>query len=283
MTVPVSDSVVRVACCQVSLLVGDTLGNRARLRSAIVAAADAGARIVVLPELANTGYMFEDLAELRAVAEPADGASVKDWELLARERDLVIVAGFAEAGHDGLVYNTAVLVDKTGLRARYRKAHLWDREKDGLFTAGSESPPVVDTAWGRIGVLICYDLEFPEWVRSAALEGAELLCCPVNWPLYPRPAGERPTEIVKIQANATVNRMFIAAADRAGRERGQDWLGGSVIVDVDGFPLTPIILGAQASLSATVDLGEARAKGISDRNDVHADRRPSLYNRLTEG
>ncbi|SDJ88009.1 Predicted amidohydrolase [Cryobacterium psychrotolerans] len=273
---------IRVACCQVSLAVGDTPGNLARLRAAVTRAADAGARIVVLPELANTGYMFEDLAELRAAAEPLDGASVRQWEALARELDLVIVAGFAEAGDDGLVYNSAVLVDKTGLRARYRKAHLWDREKDNLFSAGSDAPPVVDTAFGRIGVLICYDLEFPEWVRSAALEGAELLCCPVNWPLYPRPAGERPTEIVKVQAGATVNRMFIAAADRAGQERGQDWLGGSVIVDADGFPLTPISLGEETLVLATVDLAEARAKGISDRNDVHADRRPALYTRLTQ-
>lgn len=278
----VTDSMVRVACCQVSLMVGDTLGNRSRVRDAIVTASDAGARVIVLPELANVGYMFDDLAELRAAAEPADGASVRDWELLARERDLVIVAGFAEAGDDGLVYNSAVLIDKTGRRATYRKAHLWDREKDNLFTAGSDSPPVVETRWGRIGVVICYDLEFPEWVRVAALEGAELLCCPVNWPLYPRPEADRPTEIVKVQANATVNRMFIAVADRTGPERGQDWLGGSVIVDADGFPLTRINLGMDALVLADIDLAVAREKGISDRNDVHADRRPSLYTRVTE-
>ena len=201
---------------------------------AIVEAADAGARVVVLPELANTGYMFADIDELRAEAEPVDGPSVREWEQLARDRNLIIVGGFAEAGDDGLIYNSAVLVDETGLRARYRKAHLWDREKNDLFTAGSDAPPIVDTAAGHIGVLICYDLEFPEWVRAVALEGAELLCCPTNWPLYPRPVGERPSEIVKVQADASVNRMFVAAADRAGRERGQDWLGGSVIVDADG-------------------------------------------------
>jgi len=133
---------------------------------------------------------------------------------------------------------------------------------------------------GRIGLRICYDLEFPEWVRTVALEGAELLCCPVNWPLYPRPVGERPTEIVKLQANATVNRMFIAAADRSGRERGQDWLGGSVIVSADGFPLTDLKLGEETLRLATLDLAEARNKAISARNDVHADRRPELYTRI---
>lgn len=272
-----TDAPVRVACCQIPVMVGDPLGNRVSARAAIQAAADAGARIIVLPELANVGYMFDNRAQLQAAAETADGPSVREWELLARERDLVIVAGFAEAGDDGLVYNSAVLVDKTGRRAVYRKAHLWDREKDNLFTPGSDAPPVVDTPWGRIGMLICYDLEFPEWVRIPALEGAELLCCPVNWPLYPRPISERPTEIVKVQANATVNRMFIAAADRTGQERGQDWLGGSVVVDADGFPVTRITLGREAMLLADLNLGEARTKTISDRNDVHADRRPSLY------
>jgi predicted amidohydrolase len=125
--------------------------------------------------------------------------------------------------------------------------------------------------------MVCYDLEFPEWVRAVALAGAELLCAPVNWPLFPRPEGERPSEIIKVQAGAGVNRMFIAATDRAGRERGQDWLGGSVIVDADGYPLTPISLGTEALLLARVNLAEARVKTISERNDVHGDRRPELY------
>jgi len=142
-----SETAVVVACCQVCLTVGDTAGNRARLRSAIIEAADAGARVVVLPELANTGYMFVDLDELRAEAEPVDGPSVREWEQLARERNLIIVGGFAEAGDDGLIYNSAVLVDETGLRARYRKAHLWDREKNDLFTALGSPAHRGDGGW----------------------------------------------------------------------------------------------------------------------------------------
>ena len=93
------------------------------------------------------------------------------------------------------------------------------------------------TKFGRIGMLICYDLEIPEWVRMPALDGAQLLCAPVNWPAFPRPDGERPAEVVRVQADAAVNRMFIAACDRTGQERGVDWVGGSVIVDADGWPL----------------------------------------------
>ncbi|MGV8912104.1 MAG: nitrilase family protein [Rhodoglobus sp.] len=272
-----NNSMLTVASCQVALAVGDVASNRRSLRSAISEAADAGAQVVVLPELANTGYMFADIDELRTLAEPVDGPTVSEWVQLAGEHDVIIVGGFAEVGADGEVFNSAVLVDASGVLACYRKAHLWNTEKADLFTPGTGMPPVVDTAVGRLGVMVCYDLEFPEWVRTAALEGAELLCCPVNWPLYPAPEGERPIEVIKVQAAAATNRMFVVAADRAGCERGQDWLGGSVIVDADGFPLTSLGLGVAGMHLATIDLSDARNKTISERNDVHGDRRPELY------
>lgn len=227
--------------------------------------------------------MFANLDELRRNAEPLDGPTIQEWKQLAVQLGVVIVGGFAEAGDDGNVYISAVLVDESGLRTRYRKSHLWNTEKEDLFSTGSDAPPVVETPAGRIGLMICYDLEFPEWVRSAALDGADLLCCPANWPLYPRPEGERPTEIVRAQAAALANRMFVAVADRTGTERGQDWLGGSVIVDADGFPVSQIALGEETIVSATVNLSEARIKSISERNDVHADRRPELYTRWGGG
>ncbi|MGW4031794.1 nitrilase-related carbon-nitrogen hydrolase [Streptomyces sp. NPDC004838] len=270
-------SPVTVACCQLAPQVGRVGENRERIREAITAAADRGADIVVLPELANSGYVFRDADELLSVAEPLDGETIREWEELASRLRLVIVSGFAELGEEGRVHNTGVLIDETGLRAAYRKAHLWNAEKTYGFTPGDRPPPVLDTPHGRIGIMVCYDVEFPEWVRLAALDGAELLCAPVNWPLYPRPEGERPGEIVRVQADASVNRMFVAVADRTGVERGQDWLGGTVIVDADGYPVTPLHLGEEATVTATVDLAQARDKAISERNDVHADRRPGLY------
>ena len=177
----------------------------------------------------------------------------------------------------GLLRNTAVIVDPTGLRAVYRKAHLWDREGH-VFCAGDGPPPVVETAYGRIGAVVCYDLEFPEWMRLPALAGAELVCAPVNWPREPRPAGERPQEVVRVQASASVNRMFIAVADRVGRERGVDWVGGSVIVDPAGFPVAgPAGDEETVTVLASCELAHAREKRISPHNDVLADRRPELY------
>jgi predicted amidohydrolase len=191
------------------------------------------------------------------------------------------VGGVCERGEAGELHNTGVLIDAGGLRAAYRKAHLWDTEK-AVFTPGSALPPVVDTAVGRIGVMVCYDLEFPEWVRTVALRGADLLCAPVNWPLAPRPAGEQPAEIVRVRANAAVNRMFVAACDRAGSERGVEWTGGSVIADADGFRAAgPLPRYDEGMLIAELALGEARDKRLSDHNDVLTDRRPELYRSIT--
>jgi predicted amidohydrolase len=271
-----------VACCQITLAVGDPDGNRAAALQAVESAAAAGARVVVLPELVNSGYVFRDRAEAGELAEPLDGPTVNGWIATARRHGLILVGGLCERDEDGLIRNSAVLVDASGVRAVYRKTHLWDREK-AVFTPGDELPPVVDTEVGRIGLLVCYDLEFPEWVRTVGLRGADLLCVPTNWPLSPRPAGERPAEVVRVQANASVNRMFVAVCDRAGPERGVAWVGGSVIVDADGFPLAgPRPAYDEGLVIAECRLGDARNKQVSEHNDVHADRRPELYRSILE-
>jgi predicted amidohydrolase len=159
--------------------------------------------------------------------------------------------------------------------AVYRKAHLWDREQE-WFAPGDEPAPVVDTPVGRVGVAVCYDLEFPEVTRGLAVRGAELIAVPTNWPLVDRPAGERPPEVVIAMAAARVNRVAIACCDRAGTERGQVWTEGSTIVSADGWPVAAAGPGPGAA-TADVDLGRSRDKRIGARNDALADRRPELY------
>jgi predicted amidohydrolase len=273
---------VTVACCQIGPRVGELAANRSACREVVRRAAGEGARIVVLPELASSGYVFHDRAEARTLAEPLDGPTVTEWLALADQLGITLVGGLCELGDDGLLYNTAVIVAGPRMLAAYRKVHLWDAEKL-VFTAGSQAPPVVEIDAARLAVMICYDLEFPEWVRLPALAGAQLLCAPTNWPRFPRPDGERPMEVVRVQAAAAVNRMFIAACDRVGHERGVDWVGGSVIVDPDGWPLAGPMPGDQErTLMAACDLGVATDKRISERNDVLEDRRPQLYGGLVE-
>ncbi|MFK3841177.1 nitrilase family protein [Serratia sp. NPDC087055] len=266
-----------VACCQLAPRVGDPAHNLQISTQAIRNAAKRGANIIVLPELVNSGYVFQDRAEAAALSESCDGPSICQWVALAREFDVVIVAGFCERLEAGQVANSCAMIDASGVRAVYRKVHLW-HEESGIFTAGDQPPPVIETRFGRLAMMICYDLEFPEWVRLPALSGAQLLCAPVNWPLASRPKGERPAEMVKVQANAAVNRLFIAVSDRCGEERGVDWIGGSVIVDADGYPLAGAEnLSGEGLLLAEMDLSVADDKSIGLYNHVHRDRRVGLY------
>lgn len=284
-------SPVTIAVSQLAISVGEPAKNRAAAAAAITEAAGRGARIVVLPELTPSGYVFSDVAQARALGEPADGATAADWTGLAAAHDIVVIGGFAELADDGQLYNSAMLVDATGVRAVYRKAHLWDAEAD-FFTPGDAQPPVVPTRYGRIAVMICYDVEFPEWVRLPALAGAELLAVPTNWPEQPVPAGERPMVTVNVQTAAFANRMFVAAACRCAEERGVAWVGGSIIAGPDGYPLAgPASVGGVAGdpgtalselLLAECDLAHARDKATGPRNDAHADRRPELYQRRSE-
>jgi 5-aminopentanamidase len=267
-----------VAVAQLAITVAEPDANRRAAADAVAEAAAAGARLVVLPELCDSGYVFESADEARRLAAPAaDSPTLRQWHDLAARHGLVIVGGFCELGADGRTYNSAALVDASGTRAVYRKAHLWDKE-NLVFTPGDAAPPVVDTEVGRVAVMVCYDLEFPEWARLAALDGADLIAAPVNWPGYRWPAGERPAEVIKAQAAAALNGVFVAVADRCRTERGVSWISGSLIAGPDGYPLAgPVLADRPAVLTADCDLARARDKSVSENNDVLADRRPELY------
>ena len=270
----------RVAVQQLAPVINDLEANRRLCLDAITEAAQDGAEVIVLPELITSGYMFETTEEAAAVAIAADHELLREWADAAARTGAVIVGGFCESdpAGGGRVYNSAAVVDRDGVRAVYRKLHLWDNEQ-AIFTPGSDPPPVLDTPVGRVGVVICYDLEFPELTRAVALQGAQLLAVPTNWPLFPRPEGERPSEVTIAMATGRINRMAVACADRLGTERGQDWTGGSTIVDPEGW------VAAESPdpglISADVDLAMALDKRLTDRADVFGDRRPELYAAVT--
>lgn len=275
-------SLVNITCRQVAPTLGHLGANRKRIAAEVRTAADEGAHIIVFPELAASGYtVASGWSDVAANAVPSDSEMITEWADLANELNVILVAGYAEYGTDGKVYNSAMMVTPSGDLTNYRKAHLWDQETLHL-TPGNELPPVVDTSFGRIGVLICYDLEFPELVRGMAIRGADLICAPANWPLFPRPEAERPSEIVKVQANASVNRIAIAVCDRAGNNDSNNWVGGSAIVTPDGFPVNSLILGVAGSVTAQIDLSRSRDKHLTHNNNVMTDRRPELYITLTE-
>jgi predicted amidohydrolase len=269
--------VTRIVCQQLAPRVGEREANAALARGAIADAVAAGADLVVLPELITSGYMFRSAQEAAELAIAPDDPLFEAWAAEASRGGAVVIGGFPERGEDGAVYNSAAVVDGDGVVGVYRKTHLWDRERL-WFSPGAAPPRVFETAHGRIGVLVCYDLEFPEMPRRLALAGAELIAVPTNWPLVGRPEGERVPEVTIAMAAARVNRVFVACCDRAGAERGQQWNQGSAIIDLDGW-----VLDSRADLgpvSAEVDLVRARDKRLGGLADAFADRRPELYGGL---
>jgi predicted amidohydrolase len=274
---------VRVAACQIAAEVDSP--DPAVAVAAVRQAVGAGARLVVLPEQAVSGCCFADADEARAAAEPSDGPTVQLLRSLSAELGCVLVAGYCELGASGRIYNSAVVVDGGEVLHNYRKVHLWGREAE-WFTPGSRPPVAVDTRVGRVAVMICYDLEFPEFVRLAALDGADIVTAPCNWPLLPRPATERPLELIKAQAAAGTNKVHIVVADRCGPERGTDWIGGSAIIDASGYLLagtgTPYDEPARPTvLTADVDTATPRDKTLGPYNNAFTDRHPPLYSGLT--
>jgi predicted amidohydrolase len=134
---------------------------------------------------------------------------------------------------------------------------------------------VVQTRFGRVGMLICYDLEFPEYTRVVAMAGADLLAVPTNWPRADRPDGDAWPEVIIARAAARTNRMAMACCDRTGTERGQEWNEGTTIIDRNGW--IAAITDERGEARAELDLGLSRDKLITPNNHLFTDRRPELY------
>jgi predicted amidohydrolase len=201
----------------------------------------------------------------------------------AREHKVYLVAGLAE--REGMrLFNTAVLVGPEGFIGKYRKAHLWNLEKL-WFTPGDLGFPVFETPIGRIGLLICWDIWFPEVPRILSQQGADIICSLNNWVWTPPPlfddAGKCMASYLTMTA-AHVNNVFIAAASRIGEERGARYLGCSLIAGTNGWPIGSVASAdAQEILFADVDLTSSRSAPIwNNLNDLHHDRRADLYDQM---
>jgi predicted amidohydrolase len=270
---------VTVACLQTRPVLGDVDGNVERLAAAIGRAVDAGADIVVAPELCTSGYMFASRAEARQLADaPGAGGAVDALAGLAREHAIHLVAGFPE--RDGArLYNSALLAGPDGVLGTYRKLHLWNEEAL-VFERGDLGMPVFHTPHGRLAMMVCYDAWFPELWRLAALQGADLVCLPTNWvPIPGQAEGQAAMANTLCMAAAHSNSVWVAAADRVGEERGQPFIGQSLIVAPTGWPAAPPASATdEALVLAHVDLADARrARSFNDFNHLLRDRRRDVY------
>lgn len=251
---------------------GNTGESLASLDSAARRAADAGARALLTSELFLTGYAVGDA--LPELAEAATGPASESVAKIAAEHGLAIGYGYPERDGDK-IYNAVQLIGPDGSRlANYRKTHLFGEFENAWFTPGDDPVVQADLDGTRIGLLICYDVEFPENVRAHALAGTELLLVPT--------ALMRPYEIVTqtiLPARAWENQLHIAYANRCGPEGDLDFAGLSCLVAPDGTARARAGL-AEDLIVADADpdlLRTARAE-----NTYLGDRRPELYGRLTE-
>jgi predicted amidohydrolase len=248
---------------------GEPARNCARV---IERLSDVTADVVVLPELAFTGYLFRNRRELQGLAEdPRRSETVERLVALCRERGFHLVAGFAEK-HNERCYNSALLVGPRGLRATYRKIHLFNDEK--LWFDPGDRPPVVARVRGvRIGLMVCFDWVFPEVARALGLNGAEVVCHPSNLVLdY--------CQRVMV-ARCIENRFFAVTANRFGEDRRPHarlrFTGKSQVVDPRGEILHRAASQREQLQIVTIDPRQARDKKITPRNHVFKDRRPDLY------
>jgi N-carbamoylputrescine amidase len=277
-----AESPVKVACIQMEPKIGEKKANVARSLEKIAEAASHGARLIVLPELCNSGYVFGSRHEAFALAEPVpDGPTTEAWREAAHRHGAVIVAGICEREGDAL-YNSAAIVGTDGFIGTYRKVHLWGSE-NLFFEPGNLGVPVWKTEFGRMAVAICYDGWFPETYRLAALQGADILCVPTNWvPMPDQPANTLVMANILAMGGAHSNSMFVAAADRVGVERDQPFLGSSLIVSHTGFPLAgPASKTDEEIIYAELNLSDARSKRVLNSfNQPLRDRRIDVYDEM---
>ena len=271
----------RVCVSQISLDIDRPDQNIKYANEAIHDAANQGAELIVLPELVNSGYMFQSIEEVMSRATTLDGPIIRAWLEMATKLEIIVVAGLA-LNIQGTIYNSSVVLSEAGFLGWYGKTHLFGDEVK-YFTAGNSKPLIVKTRIGSIATMVCYDIEFPEWSRIAMLEGAQLIALPTNWPVLTQNNSLPPLEVIKSQANASMNKLVVAAADRVGTERGQEWYGASHVTDFDGNLLTYAdtrFVGPIQNLIVDVQLPSNTKIAVS--NDVRNDRKPNLYHRLVE-
>jgi 5-aminopentanamidase len=279
---------IKVAVAQMDPKLGQISTNLDHIDARFQEALHQGAQLVVFPECATTGYGFDSLDDAYAVAEVIPGPTVE--RLVARCREAgraapdtagpYAVIGLLERDVTSrAVYNTAVLVGPGGLVGRYRKAHLPLLGVDRFATPGDTGFEVFATPLGRVGIVICYDLRFPEAMRALALRGADVIALPTNWPDGSQNAPDYVT-----RTRALENRVFVLACNRCGEESGFWFFGRSQIVDPGGHVLAEAG-DTEAIRFAEIDPLQARKKRIVLRPgefelDTVGDRRPDLYGPL---
>lgn len=253
------------ASIQFNIRLGDIDANLAHVREAIGRVASQGANLAVLPEMWSTGFSYKNLPLLA----DRTGRVLSELQELSARHGMVIIGSQPEPADDGKVYNTAHVIDHGKIAASYSKLHLFSLlGEDKAFKAG-DSRCLADTSIGKLGVIICYDLRFPELSRALALDGARLLCVPAQWP---KPRQEHWRTLLR--ARAIENQLYVVSANSCGITGKLDFFGMSMIIGPKG--------------DVMADAGEREVEIVAPVNwnemdewrsqiPCFKDRRPDLY------
>lgn len=253
------------ASIQYNISIGYIDANLDKATAALRRVAAQGAKLAVLPEMWSCGY---DYRNFTALAEETPRV-LESTQKLCQELQLVTVGSLPEL-EDGKIYNTAYVIDKGEIIATYRKLHLYSTMYEDRYLGAGEHSLVVDTSVGRLGIAICYDLRFTELFRKMALEGAEIICLPAEWP---RPRQEHWKTLIR--ARAIENQLFMIGANCCGIQGKLDFIGLSQLVSPLGNVLQVATEGEDAELVATLDFAEMEK--YRSEIKILNDRRPDIY------
>ncbi len=259
-------SKVKVALLQLDIQLGKPEQNREKVLRQITTAVDQGAQIITLPELWTTGYALQDLKELA----PETEVTLESLQQVANSKKIWIFAGSMLEQVQQKFFNTTFVINDSGqIVGKYRKTHLFSlMNEDQYFSAGDEIC-VVETPFGKVGTVICYDLRFPELIRQIAILGAIITVVAAEWP-HPRLAHWR----ILNQARAIENQSFILAVNRTGVSKNTHFCGNSMIIDPWGEILAEAN-EAEEILIAELDLTQVTK--VRNTIPCWSDRRIDLY------
>ena len=264
---------MRIAQIQYMPVLGDEEASLENLRDLIFSTRHK-ANLIVLPELANSGYNFKSREEAMKIAQGIEESEFIDWLrrwALMHETD--IVTGFLEKEGDKL-FNSSVLITKRGKKHVYRKVHLFVNEKE-IFDRGDKGFPVFELDGYKLGMMVCFDYLFPEPWRILALKGADIIAHPSNLVTY--------NAFKVVPAQAVMNRVFIFTTNRIGTEDDLTFAGKTFSVDIKGDIISQASEDKPEVIYSKIDPAEARNKMITEKNHVLNDRFPELYKEIIKG
>lgn len=256
-----------VAAIQFNIALGETDQNLKKVELALDRVAKQGAQLAVLPEMWSVGYDYKRLTR---------HAGETPWvleELCKKTAELkLVVVGSLPEQDGGKIYNTAYVIDCGEVVGSYRKLHMFSTMGEDRFLSPGEQTLVVPTSVGRLGIAICYDLRFPELFRKMALEGAEIICLPAEWP---KPRQEHWRTLLR--ARAMENQLFLIATNCCGIQGKLDFFGMSLLLSARGEVLAE---GGEVDTELVASFDYQEMVDYRAQIRCYDDRRPEIYGML---